>query len=244
MLETIDWVEGLGWIAASLTLSAYAMRTMLPLRGVAIVANVFFILYSAFSGIVPTLVLHAILLPFNSYRMYEILRTTRQMQSLNADSKAFEWLQPLLKPVRVEDGEFLFRKGDRPDCLYIMRSGTILLEEIDVKLQGEQIFGEIAFFTDERERTVSAKCLGQCEIMTVDEVAFMRLYNQNPAFGLYMVKLTASRLLDGMQRNPEVYRKPSLLVPEMELEKTPVPAGRGGKVQKAARAANAVIKKI
>ncbi len=255
-MAELGLVEAIGWVAALATLVTYAMRTMLPLRMAALVSNLFFFVYAAIESIYPTMVMNAILLPINLYRIYDIRRTTRMMQDMRADQKAFEWLRPLLKPARIADGDYVFRKGDAPDRLYIMRSGKIWLEEIDVFLEGEQIFGEIAFFTDERARTVSAKCIGACEIMQVDEAAFMRLYNQNPAFGLYMVKLTASRLLDGMQRNPEVYLNSNLQVPKIKDT-----AGVGGpatspitqsdmraaprvpKIQNAARAANAAVPK-
>lgn len=216
MAAEFDWVQATGWLAAALTLSAYAMRTMLPLRMVAIGANVFFIVYSSLEGILPTLALHSILLPFNAYRLWEILRTTRQMRSLTADAKVFEWLSPYLRPVPLARDEYVFRKGDPTDCLYIMRSGKLRLEEIGVTLEGEQIFGEIAFFTNQRTRTVSARCLDDCQIMKVDEAAFMRLYNQHPAFGLYIVRLTASRLLDGLQRSPEVYLDPKVRMAILE----------------------------
>lgn len=253
-MAELGLVEAIGWIAALATLITYAMRTMLPLRMAALVSNVFFFIYAAIEGIYPTMVMNAILLPINLYRIYDIRRTTEMMKDLRADQKAFEWLRPLLKPAKVADGEYVFRKGDAPDRLYIMRAGKIWLEEIDVTLEGEQIFGEIAFFTDERARTVSAKCVGECEIMQVDEAAFMRLYNQNPAFGLFMVKLTASRLLDGMQRNPEVYLNSNLRVPkvagdaaaapvEVEADAAPRPARRVPKIQNAARAANAAVQK-
>jgi hypothetical protein len=239
-------VEAIGWFAALATLITYAMRTMLPLRMAALVSNLFFFVYAAIEGIYPTMVMNAVLLPINLYRIYDIRRTTQMMKEMRADQKAFEWLRPLLKPAKIADGAYVFRKGDAPDALYIMRSGQIWLEEIDVTLEGEQIFGEIAFFTDERARTVSAKCVGDCEIMQVDEAAFMRLYNQNPAFGLYMVKLTASRLLDGMQRNPEVYLQSTMRVPEVSKLAPPdedQPPTRPRKVQNAARAANAAAHK-
>lgn len=245
MLESmaaLGLIEAIGWVAALATLVTYAMRTMLPLRTAAMVSNIFFFTYATIEGIYPTMVMNALLLPTNLYRIYDIRRTTQMMKEMRADQKAFEWLRPLLKPAKIADGEYVFHKGDAPDALYIMRSGKILLEEIDVTLEGEQIFGEIAFFTDERERTVSAKCVGDCEIMLVDEAAFMRLYNQNPAFGLYIVKLTASRLLDGMKRNPEVYLQSTVHVPGVKKLLEPEaenPTTRPRKIQNAARAANA-----
>lgn len=200
------WIEAIGWFAAIATLSAYSMRTMLPLRVIAILANVTFATYGALAEILPTLVLHLVLLPFNSWRLYELLRTERGLkETRSANDMALEWLRPMLKPVWFKDGDYIFRKGDAPDHLYILGSGSVLLEEIGVALDSEEIFGEIAFFTDTRARTLSALCVGPCEVMRVNEADFMRLYSQNPSFGMFMMKLVSQRLLDGMQRRPEAY---------------------------------------
>ena len=34
----------------------------------------------------------------------------------------------------------------------------------------------------------------------------MQLHAQNPAFGLFVLRLVASRLLDGVETNPEAYK--------------------------------------
>lgn len=212
MSET--WIEAIGWLAAAATLGAYSMRTMLPLRMVAILANASFATYGALAEIMPTLVLHLVLLPFNCWRLYEILRAERGLrETRSANDMALEWLRPLLKPVWFEDGEYVFHKGDPPDHLYILSKGSVLLEEIDVTLDSEEIFGEIAFFTDARARTLSARCVGRSEVMHVNEKDFMRLYSQNPSFGMYMMKLVSKRLLDGMQRRPEAYAEDPPLSP-------------------------------
>ena len=69
----------IGWMAAALTLSAYTMRTMIPLRLTAIAASLFFVAYGALMQIYPMLVLHMLLLPFNSHRLFEIFRTARKI---------------------------------------------------------------------------------------------------------------------------------------------------------------------
>lgn len=63
----------LGWVAVVFTLAAFSMRTMLPLRLAAIGANVFFMGYAHMEGMLPILALHAILLPFNVVRMWQLL---------------------------------------------------------------------------------------------------------------------------------------------------------------------------
>lgn len=59
----------LGWAASLLTLITFAQTSMIPLRVTAILANVFFIAYSAIGHFLPVLTLHAVLLPLNALRL-------------------------------------------------------------------------------------------------------------------------------------------------------------------------------
>ena len=199
------WIEALGWIAAGFTLAAYSMRTMLPLRVTAIGANIFFVAYSSQAGILPTLVLHSILLPFNLFRLWEILALTRKAQSARKGEFSLDWIARMAPPRICPDGEVLFRKGDRPDALYYLAEGRVRLVEVDILLEGRELFGEIAFFTDAHERTLTARCEGPCRIVTINESTFMRLYYQNPAFGVFVVRLISRRLMEGMAKNPDAY---------------------------------------
>jgi CRP/FNR family cyclic AMP-dependent transcriptional regulator len=63
-----------GWLAASLTLISFSMRSMMALRIAAIAANVCFILYGTANGLYPVVVLHILLLPCNFLRLYELRR--------------------------------------------------------------------------------------------------------------------------------------------------------------------------
>ncbi len=55
----------IGFLAAIMTVSAFACRRMLPLRAAAIAANLLFITYAAMLGLMPILALHCLLLPLN-----------------------------------------------------------------------------------------------------------------------------------------------------------------------------------
>lgn len=201
----MNWIELLGWLGAALTLLAYSMRTMLPLRVIAIGANFFFISYGAFAGIYPNLVLHLCLLPFNVYRLAEILRTTSHVRAARKGEFDLRWISQLLPAKTFKDGATLFRKGDAPDNLYYLVSGRVRLEETGVIIESGEVFGEIAFFSDAKERTLTAICDGTCGIVAINEGNFMQLYYQQPAFGMYIVRLISRRLLDGMARNPDAY---------------------------------------
>jgi hypothetical protein len=200
------WIEALGWIAALGTLSAYGMRTMLAFRVAAVFANFFFLAYGYFADIPPTLFLHLILLPFNGWRLTELLIQNRRARAaIRGEADPVAWLEPLLKPLKTPEDGYVFRRGDAPDRLYLIKSGQVELEEIGLTLEAGEIFGEIAFFTAQKARTTSARCIGDCEILWIDEAGFMRVYHQHPAFSLYIVRLVAERLIDGTRRRPELY---------------------------------------
>lgn len=198
-------IELLGWIAAGLTLAAYASRTMLPLRIAAIGANFFFISYSALAEIYPTLVLHLVLLPFNIIRLVEILRLTERVKAARKDGFDVSWIANLVPARKFSAGSILFRKGDAPDNIYYLVAGSIRMQEADFRIAKGELFGEIAFFSDAKERTLTAECETECEIVVINEATFMSLYFQNPAFGMYIVRLISRRLLEGMNKVPTAY---------------------------------------
>ena len=59
----------LGYAASIAVLATFLMPTMLPLRFVAILSNILFLLYGYFAHIPPVLFLHATLLPINVVRL-------------------------------------------------------------------------------------------------------------------------------------------------------------------------------
>jgi CRP/FNR family transcriptional regulator, cyclic AMP receptor protein len=203
----MSWVEVLGWLAAGLNLSAYSVKTMLPLRALAVASSVFFLFYSFLGEIYPTLIMHLVLLPLNGVRLCQLLYQSRQARHARDAGYSLDWLRPLLRPMRLADGDYVFHKGEVPHSLYYLDAGRVELEEVGVMLEAGELFGEIAFFTDAQERTVSARCRGPCRVMYIDEDDFMRLYYQNPTFGVYLIRLVARRLLAGMERSPEAYRR-------------------------------------
>ncbi len=58
----------LGYAASLAVLATFLARTMLPLRGIAILSNVLFVLYGYAADIKPVLLLHLVLLPLNIVR--------------------------------------------------------------------------------------------------------------------------------------------------------------------------------
>jgi CRP/FNR family cyclic AMP-dependent transcriptional regulator len=75
----INWIEIFGYAGAFLTLGTFAMTKMIPLRIIGIGANFAFISYGALAPIYPVLALHAILLPLNALRLYQMLQLVRKV---------------------------------------------------------------------------------------------------------------------------------------------------------------------
>ena len=74
----MDAPELIGYLASLLVLVTFCMSGMVALRAVAIASNVAFLGYAALAGISPVLVLHALLLPMNIYRLLEAVRERRR----------------------------------------------------------------------------------------------------------------------------------------------------------------------
>ena len=72
---TIDDV--IGAFAASLVLATFCARQMVPLRVLAIASNIAFITYADRDGLLPILVLHAVMLPLNVLRLCQELAGSR-----------------------------------------------------------------------------------------------------------------------------------------------------------------------
>ncbi len=65
-------VDLIGYVAASLVLVTFCMRSMSTLRIVALASNVAFAAYGYLANLTPVLLLHAVLLPVNAFRLVQI----------------------------------------------------------------------------------------------------------------------------------------------------------------------------
>ncbi|RYY67897.1 MAG: hypothetical protein EOO24_52870 [Comamonadaceae bacterium] len=68
------WIDFVGYGAAALVLATFSLRSMTALRAMAIVSNLLFIAYASLADLAPVLVLHALLLPLNLVRLWQLLR--------------------------------------------------------------------------------------------------------------------------------------------------------------------------
>ena len=197
MLGTPEGLIALASAAAASALNVVGsfVKTMIPLRWLAVGSNVGFMIYGALFPSLPMMMLHALLLPINIYRAGEMVQLTRRVNAAaSANDNSGLWLRPYMKRRKLAKGAILFRKGDKADYLYMLASGRIELEEIGAVLEPGRIFGEISFFSPERRRTMTARCIEPCELLSINESTVRQLYYQNPDFGFQMIGLVAGRL--------------------------------------------------
>lgn len=197
--EIVATVSGL--TAGALIVVSSFVRTMIPLRWLAVASNLGFVVYGALHPSLPLLFLHATLLPINIFRAREMVRLTMRVRAAAKSSDLSGiWLRPYMKSKQWKKGAVLFRKGDLADQLYFLAEGRIEFVEIGTFMEPGRIFGEIAFFAPDRRRTLTARCAESSKVLTIDQHTLEQLYFQNPAFGFRLVGLVAGRLLADVQR--------------------------------------------
>lgn len=100
---------------------------MIPLRVSGIIANSLFISFGYLEAVYPTLILHAILLPVNSVRLYQMLQLVKRVREAAQGDLDMNWLKPFMSSRHVRGGETLFRKGERANQMFFVVSGNYRL---------------------------------------------------------------------------------------------------------------------
>jgi hypothetical protein len=108
----MDLAEGLGYLASVLVVASSSMKTMTPLRALSMASNLALIGYSLAEGLLPILILHSILLPINSIRLFQMQRLIRSVKEAAQGDLALEGLLPFMTTRRFRQGEVLFCKND------------------------------------------------------------------------------------------------------------------------------------
>ncbi len=191
----VPWVDVIGYLGGVVTLWGMQRKTMISLRLAVIAGNVGFLAFGLLAGSYPTLVLHALLVPLNTLRLVQMMRLIRDIKEAAPGSEALAPLYTFMDRARAPAGRVLFRKGEAPEGMIVVRSGTILLEEIETRIGAGEVLGEVGVFTPENRRTCTAICETDCELLTLPNDVMIQLYLQNPRFGLYLMRVIVRRLL-------------------------------------------------
>jgi hypothetical protein len=200
----VSWLailNGAGYVAALLTLAAFFMTDTVRLRRLALGSNVAWALFAAGAHLYPTLLLHVALFPLNAYRLSQLLRERGLIErALAASEVSPAWLKPFMTCRRFAAGTVLFRRGDAADRLYFLSGGRLVLEELGMELAPGALLGEIGIFSPHGTRTQTARALDDVVMYELRRDEVLALYRRDPGFGIYLVRLITSRLVEDLER--------------------------------------------
>ncbi len=191
--------ELLGYVASLLVFTTFYVKTMVPLRTVAIASNIAFMAYALMDQLYPVLVLHLTLLPLNVYRLIQILQMIRQVENAATSDMDLGVLLPYMSRTKRRRGDTVFKKGDRADAIYYLATGEIYLQEIGVTVGNGEVIGEISLFSPDQARTATAVCRTDCDLYALSAAKIQELYYQNPTFGFTLLRLITARLLENIE---------------------------------------------
>ena len=127
----MPFLEVLGYMAVGAVFATFWMRKMIPLRIIAILGNLLFLSYGPLNKLHSVSLLHASLLPLNSFRLYQAVELRRKIQEISATEFKVKSLLPFMDEYKVPQGKFLFHEGDHVDFIYYLSSGWIYLVELN-----------------------------------------------------------------------------------------------------------------
>jgi len=192
----MSWVDLLGYAASATVLATFCMSTMIPLRILALVSNVFFGLYGYFDHLYPVLILHSALFPINLLRLIQFQRLVRDVRDAHREELSIHGLLPFMTVRNASAGETLVRKGEKADRLYYLVDGELDVVEFGKTLMPGAVVGEIGVFAKNQERTATVLCKTDCRLYELSENKAKQLYFQDRSFGFAVLQLIINRLLE------------------------------------------------
>ena len=199
--------------ASVFVIATTTMRTMIPLRVLGIITNLVLIATAIPSRNYLIIVVQALVLVLNSYRLHQMLQLVRDVKkSVNSDL-SMEWLKPFMTERQCAAGEVLFYKDEKAeDMLYIV-SGRFKLVESGIELPVGAIVGELGMLSPSNMRTQTLECIEAGLILSVSYTKVEELYVQNPEFGFYFLRLASARLFENIEKLEQRLAQQAALAP-------------------------------
>jgi CRP/FNR family cyclic AMP-dependent transcriptional regulator len=200
LMSFVTTVNVLGAIGGLCYVASVSMKTVIPLRIAGIASAFFFLCSGIFSRSFPAIFLYAMLLPLNSFRLYQLMELIKKVRAAASSDLSMDWLEPFMTKRKYKKGEIVFRKGDVADQMFLAAKGKYLVSELDLELRAGHIFGEMGLLTSGFQRTQSVECIESGHLLTISYDEVRELYFENPEFGFYFLRLVGERLLQNLKR--------------------------------------------
>ncbi len=116
-----------------------------------------------------------------------------------------------LRTVRLADGQWLYRQGERANRFFVVREGQVALfrqssegrESIITIVGPDEIFGDELIFLPEAFHDLNARAVGDATLLSIDRSGFRAFLEESPALGLRLLGTLHRRqrmLLDHIER--------------------------------------------
>jgi hypothetical protein len=187
-------IDLLGLGAGALVLVTFYLKTMIPLRVVAIASNVAFASYGLLADALPIVALHALLLPLNVLRLYQMRVLIARVKRAARGDLTLDMMVPYMNLRMLPAGTRLFSRGDQAEEVFLIMKGRVRIEGKGVLVKPGQLVGEMGLFSQGQRRTDSAVCETDVELASVSEDRVWELFYQNPEFGAYLLRIVMQRV--------------------------------------------------
>ena len=192
----MPWGEVAGYVASGLVFVTFYMKTMMPLRYVAIASNIAFVTYALIEGLTPILILHSALLQLNVIRLLQLRDLTARVEAAaKAGNFSVEAFLPLMHRRRLGAGEALCVAGEPANELYYVLEGTVSLPAVQQTVGPGNFLGEFGLFSDQGVRTGSAVACSDSTVMVLTRSAVFACLLQHPELGVHLLRLITGRML-------------------------------------------------
>lgn len=144
----------------------------------------------------------------------------------NLTDEMLDKILPLVEVLTFEERDHVFKEGDRVEKFYMIRRGTVLIEQrisdhmtvTAGTIAADECFGYSSIF-GEGVYSTNAVCADQCEIMTINGEAFMDLLKKDHSMGFYVMHNISEVFGKRVQRRTEQFLRAVTTHPDIhELE--------------------------
>src|SRR4051812_21687175 len=199
-IANITFANILALLGGIFLISAFVVRTIVPMRVLCIVSVVVCLGAAIFAGSIQHFLMYFLALPVNIIRLVQIRKLVKKARSSARGDLSMDWLRPFMMPRHYQKGDVLFRKGDDATEMFLTVSGKFLVTEIGIEIPPGGILGELGFVSPKNQRTQSVECSEDGEALSISYEKLHEIYFQNPEFGYYFLRLTTDRLFQNHAR--------------------------------------------
>jgi len=105
-------------------------------------------------------------------------------------SEQLAYLAGITSQLTVDEGEVLFKEGDRSQFLYLLINGKVHVTRNGVLrkvVTDQEAVGEWGFF-DGKERLISATCIEECHFLKINRMDFFDLLEERVQLSRGLIK--------------------------------------------------------